>query len=81
MSINTVEKGNAFEDKVYNVIKSLLEKDELPISSKRSKVFQKKGYYSKVREDNIIFDITVETYLPNETDYSVLYIINSALYL
>lgn len=75
MAKSTVEKGNDFEDKVYKVIKNLLEKDDLPISSKRSLVFQKKGYYSKVRGANIIFDITIETYLPNESEYSSLWII------
>ena len=77
MAKNTVEKGDAFENKVYNVLKNLLEKDELPVSSKRSQVHQKKSYYSKVREDYICFDITIETYLPNETEYSFLWIIVS----
>lgn len=75
MSNNPVEKGNKFEDRVYQLIKELLENDELPISKKRSKVYQKKGYYSKMREDNIIFDISIETYLPNQDKYSMLWLI------
>lgn len=73
--MNTVLKGNDFEDKVYRVIKELIENEELPITKKRSLVFQKKRYYSKVRKDYIIFDITIEIFLPNQTEYSMLWII------
>ncbi|MEJ7684439.1 MAG: hypothetical protein WKG06_42655 [Segetibacter sp.] len=44
-------------------------------SKKTSKVFKKKAYYSSKREKDIIFDVTIETTLPNADKYSILTII------
>ena len=74
-NINTVEKGNAFEMRVYEIVKDLLENEELIVSPKRSKIFQKKGYYSESRKSLIIFDITIETYIGDSPKYSTLIVI------
>lgn len=41
--INTIVKGDAFEDKVYEIFKQLLENDQLPVSSRRSSIFRRKN--------------------------------------
>jgi hypothetical protein len=73
--MDTVKKGNIFEDKVFEYITTELSNDRLHVSGKRSKAYQKKGYFSKDRQSNIITDISIETFFPNVDDYSLLTVI------
>jgi Zn-dependent peptidase ImmA (M78 family) len=73
--MNTTQIGNDFENRVFHLIKDLLEKDEFTVPGKRSRIHQKRGYYSESRKDEIITDISIETFLPGATDYSILNII------
>ena len=74
-SINTVAKGDAFEEIVYTHIKQLLDADNFIVPGKRSYIYRKKGYYSESRKDNIIVDISIETILPEANTYSILTVI------
>ena len=71
---SSTSKGDRFEKVVFTMIQELLNKDQLPINSKHSKVFQKKGYYSEKRKANIIIDISVECTLPGE-DKPTMYLL------
>lgn len=73
--MSTIKKGNAFEDKVFRYIEDELSNDRLHVSGKRSEAHQKKGYYSKERESEIIIDISIETFLPGASEYSLLTVI------
>lgn len=73
--MNTTKKGNDFEDKVFVIINELLEKDEFTVPGKRSRIYQKRPYYSESRKAEIITDISIETYLPKAEQYSLLHII------
>lgn len=73
--MNTVLKGDKFEQNSYSLIKNAIEKDEFGISPKHSKVFLKKGYFSPLRNGDIIFDLSIEIWLPNAEKYSILYLI------
>jgi len=73
--MNSIEKGNVFENEVYQYIEKELNNDRLLVSGQMSKLFSKKGYFSKDRDKNIITDISIETYLPNSTNYSLLIVI------
>jgi predicted helicase len=73
--MNTVKKGNAFEDKVFSVLKELVESDQLAIDRRNYRIFQKKGYYSETRKREIIFDISIEVYMPGADEFSYLYLI------
>lgn len=73
--MNTTQKGNDFENRVFFLINDLLEKDEFTVPRKRSRIHQKKGYYSENRKNEIITDISIETFLPGATEYSILNII------
>lgn len=70
--MNTTLKGDIFENKVFNLIQELLCNDQFYINRRASKIFAKKAYYSKSRNSNIIFDITIESYMPNAEEYSHL---------
>ena len=72
MNENSTKKGIAFEDKVFKILESKLSKDELFVPGKRSIIHKHKKYYSKDRDDNIIVDISIETFLPDAQNYSFL---------
>lgn len=79
-SINTKRKGDIFENKIYGIISDLIYKDEFYVNSKKSRIFSKKGYFSESRQDDIIVDVSIETYLDNSDDYSILTIIECKNY-
>ncbi|WPV00886.1 ImmA/IrrE family metallo-endopeptidase [Mucilaginibacter sp. cycad4] len=78
--MNTTKKGNAFEDRVAQMIQRLLNEDEFYVPGKKSQVFRKKAYYSFKRKNDIIFDVTVETRLKPDVPYSILSIIECKHY-
>lgn len=78
--MNTTKKGDAFEDRVAQMIQRLLNEDEFYVPGKKSQVFRKKGYYSQKRKGNIIFDVTIETKLKPDLPYSLLSIIECKNY-
>lgn len=78
--MNTTTVGDSFEARVYSIFEKLLTNDKLYVDGKKSKIFRKKGYFSKDRESEIIFDISIETYLPGATQYSLLTLIECKYY-
>src|ERR1043165_5928123 len=46
------------------MVKAMLVNEELPVNGKYCKIYRKKGYYSSMREKDIIVDISVECTLP-----------------
>lgn len=77
---SSYSRGDSFEIKSYHILKTLLENDDFYVSGKKSKIFRKKGYYSEKRKSKIIFDISIETYLNNSSDYSLLTLIECKNY-
>lgn len=66
--MNTTAKGTEFENKVYNYLNSLLEKDILPNSNKKySQIFKHKEYNTDTSR-KIDCDITIENYNPLSED-------------
>lgn len=73
--MNTVKKGDLFEDKCYEIINSALINGELGIIPSFSKIYQKKKYYSIKRKADIIFDISIEVTPLNAKKPTLIYII------
>ncbi len=73
--MNTVKIGDKFEDKSYDLIQKAIENDELGISKSSAVVHRQKGYYSKDREKEIIFDLAIEIWPKNADRYTLLYLI------
>ncbi len=71
----TKEKGDSFEQKVYKIIKDLLDNDEFFVSGKNSEIFWKKKYPSLKTGTEVEVDISIETYLKGADSYSFLTII------
>lgn len=73
--MNSVKRGDLFEDKCFDVINTALHKGELGIIPEYCQIFQKKKYYSSNREDHIIFDLSIEVTLPGSKKPTLVYII------
>lgn len=55
--------GTELEDRVFEIVKGLVQSNQFMISNPYVKVHKKKAYYSKDRGADITFDVTVEKYL------------------
>lgn len=68
----SVQKGNALEDAVYHQLTQDVAAGKIGIDQSCCRVFQKKGYYSKDRESDIIFDVSLEFWMPGASEWSIL---------
>ncbi|MER3053162.1 ImmA/IrrE family metallo-endopeptidase [Xanthomonas hortorum] len=73
-SISSVQKGDTLEDAVYTQVLQDVSAGLYGLNESCCRIFQKKGYYSKDRESNIIFDVSLELWMPGASEWSVLYI-------
>ena len=78
--MDTVKKGDRLETQIYEFFKAEIDIGNFLAKKEYCKIFTKKGYYSKDRETDIIFDITIEIYMPGEKNYSILFIIECKNY-
>ncbi|MCI5196603.1 MAG: restriction endonuclease [Candidatus Electrothrix sp. AW5] len=78
--MNTTKKGDKLEDQAFVVFDKQIAEGYFFTRREYSKIFQKKGYYSRDREKDIIFDISVEVTLPGQERYSLLFLIECKNY-
>lgn len=62
--MNSTTKGNYLEVKIFNLFQQQISQDKFFAKKEFCKIFRKKGYYSKDRESDIIFDVSIEIFLP-----------------
>ena len=72
--MSTVSRGNLFEDRVFDALRKEVNAERLGLLPKQCTLHQKKGYYSRDRDSNIIVDISIEVCLPNASDWSMLWV-------
>ena len=78
--MNAVQKGNDLEEKIFKLLKREISRGNFFAHKDNCKIFLKKGYYSRDREKDIIFDIAIEVYLPGQTTYSLLILVECKNY-
>jgi len=78
--MNTAAKGDKLEAQIYELLRSEISQDRFFIKKDHCKVFRKKGYYSKDREKDIEFDISVEVFLPGQDTFSLLILVECKNY-
>lgn len=78
--MNTTLKGDVLEQAVFNYFNTQIAQGLFPWKAEFCKVFRKKGYYSKDREGNIKFDVSIEFYMPGATEYSMVWLIECKNY-
>ncbi len=77
---STTGKGNALERRIRDLFQAEIDADRFWAKKKNCKVFWKKGYFSKDRGTEIIFDVSIEVYLPGAREYSSLVLIECKNY-
>lgn len=79
-TLTTIEKGDALEKSIRDLFQIEIDADRFWAKSTNCKVFWKKGYHSKDRQSKIVFDVSVEIYLPGATEYSSVVLIECKNY-
>lgn len=79
-SLNTVKKGDEFEDLSARLIEEALHDYKLGFIPGNCRVFKKKGYHSSIRKGNIIFDIAIEVWPEGSKNYALLNLIECKNY-
>ena len=77
---NTTTKGDILEKSIFDLFTSFVESGQFWGNSSMSQVFRKKGYYSRAREKDIIFDVAVEVRLPGADRFSQVTLIECKNY-
>lgn len=77
---SSTQKGNALEQRVYDLLKAEIDADRFWAKKSNCKVLRKKGYHSKDRGGDIVFDVSIEVYLPGAKEYSTLVLVECKNY-
>ena len=77
---STTKKGNALEHQIRDLFQSEIDEDRFWAKKNNCKVFWRKGYFSKDRGTEIVFDVSIELYLPGAPEYSSLVLIECKNY-
>lgn len=78
--MNSTKLGDLLEGRIYEIFRSIIEEDQFWARKNCCKIFRRKGYYSKDRCANIVFDVSIEIYLPGATKYSSIVFIECKNY-
>jgi Zn-dependent peptidase ImmA (M78 family) len=78
--MNTTKKGDELENKVYELFRDNIQNELFYARSECCKIYQQKKYYSHLRKKNIKFDIAIEIFLPGETKFTSLVLIECKNY-
>jgi Zn-dependent peptidase ImmA (M78 family) len=78
--ISSTEKGDTLERRVRDLLQAEIDADRFWAKKSNCKVFWRKGYHSKDRGGDIIFDISIEVYLPGAKEYSILVLVECKNY-
>lgn len=70
---SSLARGTAFEDRAFAGIQRELAEDRLGLSPKAARLFRNKGYFSRDRDANVIVDISIEVWLPEAPNWSLLW--------
>lgn len=78
--MNSVEKGGKFETQIYSLFDAEISGGRYFAKKENCKIYTGKGYYSRDRKKKIIFDVSIEIFLPGSNDYSLLILIECKNY-
>ena len=78
--MDTTSIGNSLETRIYDILQAEIEADRFFVRKSCCKLFKGKGYYSKDRCSDIIFDLAIEIYIPGANSYSMLVLFESKNY-
>lgn len=73
-TINSVEKGSAFEKRSLEILKRAIAEKTLGIPE-QVVIREKPAYYSPARKKDIVFDLSLELWAPGATRFTSVYIV------
>ncbi len=73
--MSTTSVRTAFEDRVYALLSKDISDGRFWAKSECCQIFRRKGYFSKDRSSEIIFDVSVEIRLPDQQTFSILVLV------
>jgi Zn-dependent peptidase ImmA (M78 family) len=78
--LTTSEQGDTLELRIRELFQREIDADRFWAKKENCKVYWKKGYYSKDRDRKIVFDVSVEVFLPGAKEFSALVLIECKNY-
>ncbi|MDO3578252.1 ImmA/IrrE family metallo-endopeptidase [Ralstonia pseudosolanacearum] len=78
--MNSKKIGDEFEIRSHALVTELVKNGDLLVLPERCKIYRQKGYHSKDRGGNIIFDISIEVFVPGAKTHSLLILIECKKY-
>ncbi|MGB9130292.1 MAG: ImmA/IrrE family metallo-endopeptidase [Thiobacillus sp.] len=78
--MSTSSTGDALEKRIRDLFQTEIDADRFWAKKANCKVFWKKGYHSKDRNSDIVFDVSIEIYLPGAKEFSALILIECKNY-
>lgn len=79
-AMNTAEKGRALEESIFALLDREIGEGRFWAKPECCRLHRQKGYFSKDRGSEIVFDLAIEVFLPGEVDHSVLVLIECKNY-
>lgn len=80
MPTNSNTKGNDLETRILRLFQQEVSQGRFFIKRECCRIFHKKGYYSRDRKGEIVFDVSIEAFLPGQDSYSVLVLVECKNY-
>jgi Zn-dependent peptidase ImmA (M78 family) len=78
--MSSTVKGKELETQILSLFEIMISNNKFYAKKENCKIFSQKGYYSKDRKKDILFDISIEINLPGHDDYSILILIECKNY-
>jgi Zn-dependent peptidase ImmA (M78 family) len=78
--MNTTAAGNSLEGAIHDLLGEEINAGRFFVSRECCKLFRRKGYHSKDRGKDIVFDVSIEVYLPDAPEYSLLILVECKNY-
>lgn len=78
--MSTTAIGDDLEEKIHALLEAEINADRFWAKRANCKLFRRKGYFSKDRDGHIVFDVSIEIYLPGASQYAVLVLIECKHY-
>lgn len=79
-TLSTYAKGEMFEEQVFQFLTREIDEGRFFCRPEHCQIYRKKSYYSRDRESHIIFDISIEVFLPGVEKPSMLVLIECKNY-
>ena len=78
--LSTYVKGDLFEGQVFQFLRREIDEERFFCRPEHCRIFRKRRYFSRDREDDIVFDIAIEVSLPGQPKPSIIVLVECKNY-